>query len=310
MKGPDHAPALLVESLTCPPGELLALGREVSLEAGSCLWEGGEPAEEVALLLEGRLEVEHAQGGETVALRQLQPGAFVADTAALDAEPRFTSLRARSSSRVLLVPVAPFREFLRRQPELVERLLWLQVRRARSLPWRPRRARSILDQATGLYDSAFFRERLAAEVERAQLAADTVVAVVFAIDDFARYSAVCGREAGELVIQQIAGILRKTGRRCDLTARLGQAEFATLLYAGSASDGWRFAEAFRGAVMATGFAGEPGHPPRRITVSGGIAGFPQDAQDELALLDAARARREAASRAGGNCTLGLEVRSV
>jgi len=310
MEATSAAPALLVEGLTCPLGELVPLGRELTLEPGGVVWSEGEPAEEVALLLAGRLEVVRTTAGGTIALRQLFPGALAAESAALDAQPRFTTLRALAASRVLLVPIARFREFLRRQPELVEQLFWLQVRRVQSLPWRTCPTRSVVDAPTGLYDSVFFRERLLAELERAQLTGDTVVAVLFAIDDFGAYCAARGRAAGELVIQKMAEILRKTGRRGDLAARYGDAEFATLLYAATASDGWRFAEAFRGAVMASGFPGEPGHPPQRITISGGIAGFPQDAQDELTLLDAARARRDAASRAGGNCTFGLGVRTA
>jgi diguanylate cyclase (GGDEF)-like protein len=303
-------PALLVESLTCPLGELVPLGREVVLEPSAVLWSEGEPGDEIAVLLDGRLEVVRQTPTETIALRQLLPGAVAAETSVLDGQPRFTTLRALVASRVLLVPVARFREFLRRQPELLEQLFWLQVRRTRSLPWRPSRTRSVTDAHTGLYDQEFFRERLVAELERAQLTGDTVVVALFEIDDFEAYSAARGPAAGDLVIQKIAEILRKTGRRGDLAARHAETEFATLLYAATASDGWRFAEAFRGAVMATGFPGEPGHPPQRITISGGVAGYPQDAQDELTLLDAARARRDVARRAGGNCTVGLGVRTT
>lgn len=309
MESSCEEPALLVESLTCPLGELLPLGREVVLEPGAALWSQGESADDIAVLLDGQLEVVRQTPAETVALRLLFPGAVAAETSALDAQPRFTTLRALLASRVLLVPIARFREFLRRQPELLEQLFWLQIRRARSLPWRSSRTRSVTDAQTGLYDQEFFRERLVAELERAQLTGDTVIAALFEIDEFEAYSAAQGRAAAEIVIQQIAGILRKTGRRGDLAARFGDTEFATLLYAATASDGWRFAEAFRGAVMATGFPGEPGHPPHRITISGGVAGFPQDAQDELTLLDAARARRDVARRAGGNCTVGLGART-
>ncbi len=303
-------PTLLIENLSCHLGELLAFGREVALEPGAALWSEGEPAQEIALLLDGRLQVARETAAETIALRQLLPGAVAAETSALDAQPRFTTLRALEASRVLLVPVARFREFLRRQPELLEQLFWLQVRRTRSLPWRPCRSRSVTDAATGLYDQEFFRERLVDELERAQLTGDTVVVALFVIDDFDAYSAARGPAAGELVVRKIAEILRKTGRRGDLAARYDATEFATLFYAATASDGWRFAEAFRGAVMATGFPGEPGHPPERITISGGVAGFPQDAQDELTLLDAARARRDAARNAGGNCTVGAGARKT
>ncbi len=303
----DDAPALLVERLPGPLGELLPLGREAALASGDALWSEGGAGEEIAVLLEGRLEVVCEDGDAVVVLRHVFPGAVVAE--ALEGQPRFTTLRALAESRVLLLPKARFREFLRRQPELLEQLFWLQVRRTRSLPWRSRRPHALLDPRTGLYDQAYFCERLVTELERAQLTGDTVVVVHFEIDDLSSYTAARGDAAGELVIRKVAEILRQTGRRGDLSAQCADKEYVTLLYAASASDGWRFAEAFRGAVMATGFPSEPGCPPHRITVSAGVAVFPQDAQDELRLLDAARTRREAARCAGGNCTVGAGARA-
>ena len=60
-----------------------------------------------------------------------------------------------------------------------------------------------------------------------------------------------------------------------------------LLYGATASDGWRFAEAFRAAVATQGFPGESSQPLGRMTVSGGVATFPLDAQDDIALIKAA-----------------------
>ena len=100
----------------------------------------------------------------------------------------------------------------------------------------------------------------------------------------------------------MAELLRQTGRRGDVLARYGGEEFVALLYGATASDGWRFAEAFRSAVAAQGFPGESTQPLGRITVSGGVATFPLDAQDDIALIKAADARLYRAKDSGRNCT--------
>ena len=60
----------------------------------------------------------------------------------------------------------------------------------------------------------------------------------------------------------MAELLRKTGRRGDVLARYGGEEFVALLYGATASDGWRFAEAFRAAVATAGLPGGVEPAPR------------------------------------------------
>ena len=99
-------------------------------------------------------------------------------------------------------------------------------------------------------------------------------------------------------------MLRRTGRRGDVIARYGGEEFVALLYGASASDAWRFAESFRGAVATTEFPGD-GVPAReRVTVSAGVATFPGDGQDDVGLVKAADDRLYRAKQAGRNCTVG------
>jgi diguanylate cyclase (GGDEF)-like protein len=218
-------------------------------------------------------------------------------------------VRAHSASRVLLIPAASFREFLRNRTDLLEQLFWLQVERVRSLTWRVSRThhRAITDPLTALYNYGFFRERLAMELERAQLTGDPVALAMFDIDHFKSYNDRHGHQEGNRVLQKVSELLRKTGRRGDVLARYGGEEFVALLYGATASDGWRFAEAFRSAVAAQGFPGESSQPLGRLTVSAGVATFPLDAQDDIALIKAADARLYRAKESGRNCTVGPEA---
>jgi diguanylate cyclase (GGDEF)-like protein len=285
-------------------------GREVSLQAGEVLWKEGDPGDHVVLLLEGRLEVSHqTPEGEEIVLRHLYPGAVAGEMAALDGQARSATVRARSDSRVLLVPAVRFRDFLRERPDVLEQLFWLQLERVRSLTWRVSRThhRAITDPLTGLYNYGFLRERLSLELERAQLTGDPVALAMFDIDHFKRYNDTHGHQEGNKVLVRVAALLKKTGRRGDVLARYGGEEFVALLYGATAGDGWRFAEAYRAAVQVEDFPGASSQPLGRITLSGGVAVFPQDAHDDLALLKAADARLYRAKEGGRNRTVGVEA---
>ncbi len=303
---PDE-PTLLIQNLPGSFGDLGPLGREVSFAPGDVLWNEGDAGDHVVLLLEGRLEVvQSTPEGEEVTLRYLYPGALAGEVAALDGRPRSAAVRAHGACRALLIPAGRFREFLRQRTDVLEQLFWLQLERVRSLTARVGRThhRAITDPLTGLYDHAFFRERLLIELERAQLTGDAVTIAMFDVDHFKEYNDAHGHQDGDRVLQKIAELLRKTGRRGDVVARYGGEEFVALLYGATASDGWRFAEAFRGAVMATGFPGGSGQAQRRLTVSGGVAVFPDDAQDDETLIKVADARLYQAKQAGRNCIVG------
>ena len=302
-----QGPSLFVQSLPGSFADLGPLGAERALEAGAVLWNEGDPGDNVVLLLEGRLEVSHqTPEGEQIVLRHLYPGAVAGEMAALDGQARSASVRAHVASRVLLIPAGRFREFLRQRTDVLEQLFWLQLERVRSLTWRVSRThhKAITDPLTGLYNYGFLRERLALELERAPVTGDPMALAMFDIDHFKNYNDTHGHQEGNRVLQKVAELLRKTGRRGDVMARYGGEEFVALLYGATASDAWRFAEAFRGAVAATGFAGETSQPLGRVTVSGGVAVFPLDAHDDLALIKTADARLYRAKQSGRDRTVG------
>jgi len=306
-KPSDEAPGLFVQSLPGSFADLGPLGRELQLDGGAVLWREGDPGDHMVLLVEGRLEVSHqTPDGEEITIRHLYPGAVAGEMAALDGQARSATVRAHCASKVLVIPAGSFREFLRARPDVLEQLFWLQVERVRSLTWRVSRThhKAITDPLTGLYNYGFFRERLALELDRAQLTGDPLALAMFDIDHFKHYNDSHGHQDGNRVLQKVAELLRHTGRRGDVLARYGGEEFVALLYGATGQDAWRFAEAFRQAVSAQGFTGEASQPLGRMTLSGGIASFPIDAQDDIALVKVADSRLYQAKEKGRNLTVG------
>ena len=305
----DEGSSFFVQSLPGSFSELGALGRELRLDPGAELWKEGDPGDHVVLLVEGRLEVVHqTPDGEEITIRHLYPGAVAGEMAALDGQTRSATVRAHGAARVLMIPAGRFREFLRARPDLLEQLFWLQVERVRSLTWRVSRThhKAITDPLTGLYNYGFFRERLALELERAQMSGDSLALAMFDIDHFKHYNDTHGHQEGNRVLQKVGELLREAGRRGDVVARYGGEEFVALLYGATSADAWRLAENFRGAVSGQGFAGEASQPLGRMTVSGGVAAFPLDAQDDIGLVKAADARLYQAKERGRDRTVGPE----
>jgi diguanylate cyclase (GGDEF)-like protein len=268
---------------------LAPLGTEVSLAAGTVLWKQGDVADHVVLVLEGVLEVAHEVAGDEVVLRTLHPGAVAGEVAALDGRARSASVRARTNGRVLRVAASDFRAFLRQRPDVLENLFWLQLERVRSLTRRVTRThhRAITDPLTRLYNFGFFRDRLEIELERALETGDPVTLAMFDIDHFKIYNDTNGHPDGNNALVKVAELLRRTGRRGDVIARYGGEEFAALLYGSGREEGLRFAETARAAVEAHDFPGASRQPSGRLTISAGVAVFPEDASDDASLIRAA-----------------------
>jgi diguanylate cyclase (GGDEF)-like protein len=161
---------------------------------------------------------------------------------------------------------------------------------------------SVRDSRTGLYDRAHFRRELALEIERAKRYKRGVSVIMADIDDFAHFNDLFGVDAGNRMIDLIAGVVREVSG-CDggepclvLAARYGGEEFALLVpeRADSSSEGEMMAE----RVRAT--AASARDDDRSVTISVGVAAFPRDGRTASELLSAADAALERAAADGGN----------
>lgn len=289
--------------LTSSLAELSSLGVEAQLEQGTLLWREGDPGDHVVLLLEGLVEITHeTPEGEIVALRTLEAGSILGEIAALDGRPRSATVKASCPCRIVRVQAADFRSLLHRRPDMLEELFLTQVERVRSLTRHVTRNhhRAITDPLTRLYNYGFLRQRLDIELERARHTGDLVSLVMFDIDHFKSFNDAHGHQEGNVVLVTVAGILRGTGRRGDVTARYGGEEFVALLYGANRDEAARFAETARKSVEEHDFPGGETQPLGRITLSGGVATFPSDAAGDEALIRAADARLYRAKEAGRN----------
>ncbi|MBA7478247.1 hypothetical protein ES707_13670 [subsurface metagenome] len=127
------------------------------------------------------------------------------------------------------------------------------------------------DRMTKLFSHHYFQQNLDEEIARAHRYGKTLSLIMFDIDNFKKFNDTYGHLQGDLIIKEIAKILRGSVRTIDFTARYGGEEFAIILPEVDAKGAAVVAERIRKTVEQYSFPGEEG--PLYVTVSIGVAGF-------------------------------------
>jgi diguanylate cyclase (GGDEF)-like protein len=165
---------------------------------------------------------------------------------------------------------------------------------------------AVTDGLTGLYNHRHFHERLALEVERSQRSGLPLSLLMLDIDHFKQFNDSYGHPAGDEVLRQLARVLADARRANDVVARYGGEEFAVILVDTAKFTAAKVAERIRERIVGHDFSdasamARPASPkPSAITVSFGVATFPEDGNDAEALVRAADTALYAAKRAGRN----------
>jgi diguanylate cyclase (GGDEF)-like protein len=157
---------------------------------------------------------------------------------------------------------------------------------------------SITDSLTGLYNRKHLMETLDKEVARSKRHQHDFAVLIIDIDDFKEYNDSYGHLAGDEVLSRLANVFRKSVRDCDYVARYGGEEFILVLPEIGPEDGVKAAERIRKKVVKEKFAGDG--KPVQVTVSVGVASYPEDGDDPQAIIKTADAALYQAKEKGRN----------
>jgi len=134
--------------------------------------------------------------------------------------------------------------------------------------------RSITDPLTGLYNHRYFHNVLAEEIEAASRFADPVSLVVIDIDDFGEFNTLHGHGEGDLLLASLAELLVGIADRSQAVSRIGGDEFAILMPHTPALEAHVFAQRLIDHLSI-----EAGSVPGKLSVSAGVATFPDHAEN-------------------------------
>jgi diguanylate cyclase (GGDEF)-like protein len=145
---------------------------------------------------------------------------------------------------------------------------------------------AVTDPLTGLYNRRYFAEHLPRELLRATRGGTAVSVILLDLDYFKRVNDSLGHDAGDMVLMEIGSLLKRNVRGSDIACRYGGEEFAFVLPQTGLEAAMRRAEEIRTAVRGLDLH-YLGRPIGRITVSLGLALYPDDADDTDSLIRAA-----------------------
>jgi len=158
------------------------------------------------------------------------------------------------------------------------------------------RRMAFVDGLTGVYNRRYFEQRILEELERASRYAGGLAVIMLDIDHFKKVNDEFGHLLGDEVLRQLSNILTQQLRRVDVVCRYGGEEFSILVPQTTGEHALGVAEKLRKVIEDWNFPGVP----RPVTVSIGVADFPENGATRDELVKAADAALYAAKQAGRN----------
>lgn len=144
---------------------------------------------------------------------------------------------------------------------------------------------SRIDGLTGVYRRQIFNERLDQEIRRAMMFRTSFSVMIGDLDHFKNINDTYGHQAGDEVLRRIGKVMKENVYETDFVARYGGEEFVILFPQADPIGVKRKAESLREKIAKENFLF--GWNQISVTMSMGIAHFPNDGNDGTALLSAA-----------------------
>ncbi|NOZ12954.1 MAG: GGDEF domain-containing protein [Acidobacteria bacterium] len=156
------------------------------------------------------------------------------------------------------------------------------------------------DGLTGLVNRKSFMTLFAHHLMQASIGYERFSIFMFDLDNFKAYNDQNGHLEGDSLLKTISRIVQENIRTHDIAARYGGEEFIILFPGLSGEKAYRVSEFLRKKIETHPFPHREEQPLGLISISGGIAGFPEDGNTVHDLISAADQRLYLAKNKGRN----------
>ena len=166
---------------------------------------------------------------------------------------------------------------------------------------------AVTDPLTQLPNRRHFEEVLRAELDRVRRYGGHSVAIAD-VDFFKHYNDRLGHLAGDHALRELADVMRRELRLHDMVARFGGEEFSMIMINASKDESLPILERLRAEVEEHPFRQRDIQPTGRLTISAGLAAFPDDGSTYEQILGRADEALYRAKHAGRNqvCVAGRD----
>lgn len=159
--------------------------------------------------------------------------------------------------------------------------------------------RAVTDAMTGLFNHRYFQQEINRQIDRSLRMGRSFTLVMADLDHFKRINDTYGHQQGDIALRAVAGAIKKSIRgKIDVPCRYGGEEFVIILPETLLEGAKIFAERLRKAVEELDFDFDG--KSVKITISIGLATYPESAQDKRTLVESADRALYMAKEAGRN----------
>jgi len=299
---------------TLTPDELEIVAYHSQLfryRSGSLIFMEGSPGNELYVIKEGEVLITRRRGGDEVDIAQFIAGESFGEWDLFGDTPRTVTAKATKDSILLVYPREGmnFHMFLQKYPKMSARMIYKllaiiaqRIRTTHQLinektPWvRNLKKQMLLDKLTGLHNKNFLMEECGG-----LLRGDSPSALlIIKPDNFKEINDRFGHEAGDKLLILMSIFIMSALRESDLAIRYGGDEFAVLLPDTARDEAIALARDLGVVLHGMELEQLTGASRVKITVSIGIAIYPQHGADALTLAEGAREKMFRARAKGGN----------
>lgn len=161
------------------------------------------------------------------------------------------------------------------------------------------------DELTGLLTSKSFFSELRRESARAESESRPFCVLMMDLDHFKEVNDSYGHLVGSRTLEETGRVIKTALRAGDVAARFGGEEFAAFLLEANYAQGIVAAERVRSAIEQHAFSASRVSSEERdstlhITISIGVAAYPDDSRDPIELVELADSALYRAKRSGRN----------
>ena len=174
-----------------------------------------------------------------------------------------------------------------------ERDVLEMIARVGALTWknvqayRDKEVEAEVDKLTRIFNKGALLRRLGLALHEARQTGVKTSIFMFDLDNFKVYNDTNGHLAGDRLLTQLAQLVKETVRADDVFGRFGGEEFLLVMPNRNSAQALTVAGTIRKRIEEYPFEGGQTQPLGRVTISGGVACFPDDAAEQVELMQAA-----------------------
>ncbi len=146
---------------------------------------------------------------------------------------------------------------------------------------------SNIDELTRIYNLRYLKKYFSEQIKEHNRIDNQLSFMMADIDDFKRVNDIFGHQTGDIVLKNIATILKKSVRTCDFLSRYGGEEFAIILPETDKSAALKVGLRILSEISNFKFKSKSGKDVGNITITIGLATYPVDGKSPEKLIESA-----------------------